>query len=123
MNTIEKNSIEELENQLLDAMLNANVETLNRLIHPDLLFNSAMRQTITKEMDLESYLSGLMIVNSITASHQQINIIEDTAVVAVTIDINAKYGVQDISGKVRFLRVWKKIESRYQIIAGSSVVL
>lgn len=117
MNTIEKNSIEELENQLLDAMLNANVETLNRLIHPDLLFNSAMGQTITKEMDLESYRSGLMIVNSITASHQQINIIEDTAVVAVTIDINAKYGVQDISGKVRFLRVWKKIESRYQIIA------
>lgn len=123
MNTIEKNSIEELENQLLDAMLNANVETLNRLIHPDLLFNSAMGQTITKEMDLESYRSGLMIVNSITASHQQINIIEDTAVVAVTIDINAKYGVQDISGKVRFLRVWKKIESRYQIIAGSSVML
>lgn len=122
MNTIEKNSIEELENQLLDAMLNANVETLNRLIHPDLLFNSAMGQTITKEMDLESYRSGLMIVNSITASHQQINIIEDTAVVAVTIDINAKYGVQDISGKVRFLRVWKKIESRYQIIAGSSVM-
>lgn len=123
MNTIEKNSIEELENQLLDAMLNANVETLNRLIHPDLLFNSAMGQTITKEMDLESYRSGLMIVNSITTSHQQINIIEDTAVVAVTIDINAKYGVQDISGKVRFLRVWKKIESRYQIIAGSSVML
>lgn len=123
MNTIEKNSIEELENQLLDAMLNANVETLNRLIHPDLLFNSAMGQTITKEMDLESYRSGLMIVNSITASDQQINIIEDTAVVAVTIDINAKYGVQDISGKVRFLRVWKKIESRYQIIAGSSVML
>lgn len=123
MNTIEKNSIEELENQLLDAMLNANVETLNRLIHPDLLFNSAMGQTITKEMDLESYRSGLMIVNSITASHQQINIIEDTAVVAVTIDINAKYGVQDISGKVRFLRVWKKIESRYQIIAGSSIML
>lgn len=123
MNTIEKNSIEELENQLLDAMLNANVETLNRLIHPDLLFNSAMGQTITKEMDLESYRSGLMIVNSITASDQQINIIEDTAVVAVTIDINAKYGVQDISGKVRFLRVWKKIESKYQIIAGSSVML
>lgn len=123
MNTIEKNSIEELENQLLDAMLNANVETLNRLIHPNLLFNSAMGQTITKEMDLESYRSGLMIVNSITASDQQINIIEDTAVVAVTIDINAKYGVQDISGKVRFLRVWKKIESRYQIIAGSSVML
>lgn len=123
MNTIEKNSIEELENQLLDAMLNANVETLNRLIHPDLLFNSAMGQTITKEMDLESYRSGLMIVNSITTSHQQINIIEDTAVVAVTIDINAKYGVQDISGKVRFLRVWKKIESRYQIIAGSSIML
>nr|WP_297164570.1 nuclear transport factor 2 family protein [uncultured Dysgonomonas sp.] len=123
MNTIEKNSIEELENQLLDAMLNANVETLNRLIHPDLLFNSAMGQTITKEMDLESYRSGLMIVNSITASDQQINIIEDTAVVAVTIDINAKYGVQDISGKIRFLRVWKKIESRYQIIAGSSVML
>lgn len=80
MNTSEKNTIEQLENRLLDAMLNADVETLDKLIHTDLLFNSAMGQTVTKEMDLQSYSSGLMKVNTISASDQQINIIGDTAV-------------------------------------------
>lgn len=42
MNTTIKSTIEQLENQLLDAMLHAHVETLDKLIHPDLLFNSAM---------------------------------------------------------------------------------
>ena len=123
MNTTEKDTIAKLENQLLDAMLNANIETLDKLIHPDLLFNSAMGQTITKEMDLQSYSSGLMTINSINASDQQINILKDTATVVVTIDIVGKYGIQNISGKVRFLRVWKQFDSGYQIIAGSSVML
>lgn len=123
MNTTAQNTIEELESQLLDAMLNANVETLDKLIHLDLLFNSAMGQTVTKEMDLQSYSSGLMKVNNISASNQQINIIGDTAVVAVTIDMNGAYGVQPISGKVRFLRVWKQFDNGWQVIAGSSVMI
>lgn len=123
MNTTIKNTIEQLENQLLDAMLHADVETLDKLIHPDLLFNSAMGQTVTKEMDLQSYSSGLMKVHSISATNQQVNIIGDTAVVAVTIDMSGEYGVQPISGKVRFLRVWKQFNNNWQIIAGSSVMI
>lgn len=123
MNTTEKSTIENLENQLLDAMRTANVETLDKLIHPDLLFNSAMGQTVTKEFDLESYRSGLMVVNKISASDQQINIIGNTAVVAVTIDMDGKYGTQPISGKVRFLRVWKQCDKGWQVIAGSSVMI
>ncbi|PXV63813.1 uncharacterized protein DUF4440 [Dysgonomonas alginatilytica] len=123
MNTSDKTTIEQLEIQLLDAMRHANVETLDKLIHPDLLFNSAMGQTVTKEIDLQSYSSGLMKVDSISASDQQINIIGDTAVVAVTIDMNGEYGVQPISGKVRFLRVWKQFDNSWQVIAGSSVMI
>lgn len=123
MNTTIKSTIEQLENQLLDAMLHAHVETLDKLIHPNLLFNSAMGQTITKEIDLQAYASGLMKVNSISASNQQINIIGDTAVVAVTIDMNGEYGVQPISGKVRFLRVWKQFNNNWQVIAGSSIMI
>lgn len=123
MNTSIKNTIEKLEKRLIDAMLNANIETLDQLIHPDLLFNSAMGQTITKDIDLQSYSSGLMKIDSINASDQQVNIIGDTAVVAVTIDMNGAYGAQPISGKVRFLRVWKLGDNDWQVIAGSSVML
>lgn len=123
MSTTEKSTIENLENQLLDAMRTANVEILDKLIHPDLLFNSAMGQTITKEIDLEAYRSGLMVVNKISTSDQQINIIDNTAVVAVTIDMDGKYGTQAISGKVRFLRVWKQCDKGWQVIAGSSVMI
>lgn len=116
-----RNEIVKSEELLLDAMLNSKVDVLDKLIHPDLLFNTAMGQVVTKELDLDTYRKGLMKIHKIKAENQKINMIGDTAVVSVIIDLDGEFSGQPIGGKLLFLRVWKKFDTSWQVIAGSSV--
>ena len=63
------------ENRLLDAMRNGEIDTLNELLHDDLIFNIPSGQTITKEMDLENYRSGMLVINHISVTDRLIKII------------------------------------------------
>lgn len=119
MNTIEK--IISLESRLLTAIQTGDVEDLNVLLHEDLLFNLLNGVTITKAIDMETYTSGNLVVNSITPSEQQINIINDTAVVSVKIELNVVYHAQSVAGIFRYLRVWKSFDQEWKVIAGSCV--
>jgi len=120
---ITKEEAKDCEQRIMSAMLNADVEELDNLIHPDLLFNAAMGLVATKEMDLATYRSGLMKINCINAGNEQISIVGDTATVSVQVEMDAKFSGQEIKGKFLFLRVWKKIEGKIQVIAGSSISL
>lgn len=88
---MDKNAIVNAEVELLTAIKNADVSTLEKMLHDDLLFNLPDGNTITKKFDLDSYRSGKMKVDSIEASDQIISIIEDTAVVAVTVLLKGTY--------------------------------
>ncbi|MCX2495918.1 nuclear transport factor 2 family protein [Pedobacter sp. PF22-3] len=121
MNTIEKIIL--LENRLLAAIQTGDVEDLNELLHEDLLFNLPNGVTITKAMDMETYTSGKMAVNSIIPAEQQINLINDTAVVSVKIELKAVYNSQSIEGIFRYLRVWKVFDQEWKVIAGSCVAI
>ena len=77
---MKKDSIINAEKTLLSAMKNCDLAKLDELLHQDLLFNIPNGQTITKAMDLETYGSGNMNIEEITASDQKINIIENTAI-------------------------------------------
>ena len=107
------------ENRLLDAMNFGNIDELDELLHESLIFNIPTGQTITKEMDIDNYRSGIMTVYAISTSNQLIKIIDNVATVATTIDLKAKYADQNIDGKFRYLRVWKQFGSTWKIIAGS----
>lgn len=111
------------EKRLLTAILNGDVADLNLLLHEDLLFNLPNGITITKAMDLETYTSGSIDVNSIIPSEQQINLINDTAVVSVKIELKAIYASQAIEGIFRYLRVWKLFDQEWKVIAGSCVAI
>lgn len=111
------------ENRLLAAIRNADLTALDELLHDDLVFNIPTGQTITKEMDIENYRSGRMIVYAITASDQSIKTIETISTVVVTIHLKAKYVDQIIEGKFRYLRVWKQFNNSWKIIAGSGFQL
>ncbi|WP_026461275.1 nuclear transport factor 2 family protein [Adhaeribacter aquaticus] len=107
------------ENRLLDAIKNSDTHTLDELLHDSLIFNIPTGQTITKEMDIENYRSGIMTVNDISATDQMIKTIENISTVVVTIHLKAKYADQIIDGKFRYLRVWQLFNNSWQIIAGS----
>ena len=107
------------ENRLLDAIRNGDINTLDELLHDSLLFNIPTGQTITKEMDIENYRSGIMTVYDISTTDQTIKTIDDISTVAVTVHLKAKYADQTIDGKFRYLRVWKLFDHSWRIIAGS----
>ena len=116
----EINIIKNLEQKLLNAMRNADTDTLSILIHDSLLFNVPGGQTFTKVQDLESYKSGQMNVTEISAKDQAITLIGDNVIVVTTITMEGHYFDHVIDGDYRFLRVWKKINDSWQVIAGSS---
>jgi ketosteroid isomerase-like protein len=107
------------ENRLLDAIRNGDINTLDELLHESLIFNIPTGQTITKEMDIENYRSGIMSVYDISTTDQTIKTVDNISTIVVTIHLKAKYADQIIDGKFRYLRVWKLFNNSWKIIAGS----
>ncbi|MCV9929269.1 nuclear transport factor 2 family protein [Flavobacterium sp. LS1R49] len=120
---MEVKTIVNAEIEFLTAIKNADVLALEKSLHDDLLFNLPDGQTITKEIDLDSYRSGKIKIDVLEASDQIINIIGDTAVVGVTILLKGEYGNDFLDGVFRYIRVWKQFEENLKIIAGSCTQL
>ncbi|UNY98060.1 nuclear transport factor 2 family protein [Zhouia spongiae] len=108
------------EHAITNAMKSGDVKQLDLLLHEDLLFNISGGHTITKDMDLETYREGKIKLYDITMIDQQINIIEDTAVVATTLEMKGSYLEQSFEGTFKIIRVWKYINNKFKVIAGSS---
>ncbi len=111
------------EIELLTAIKNADVSVLEQILHDDLLFNLPTGETITKEFDLNSYRSGKMKIDFLEASDQIINIIGDSAVVAVSVSLKGTYDNNPINGVFKYIRVWKQFDDNLKVIAGSCVQL
>src|SRR5687768_4644238 len=116
---ISKEQVMEYEEKLFSAMKIHDLASLDALLHEDLLFNTYDGQTITKAMDMDFHRSGLMVINSISASDYLINLIGDTAIVAVTIETSGKIEDLIMEGKFRYLRVWKLFNNNLKVIAGA----
>ena len=74
-------------------------------------------------MDLETYSSGNMKINEIASSEQEINLIGDNAIVSIVIDMKGMYFDYSLDGKYKITRVWKLLNSKWKVIAGSSIKL
>lgn len=107
------------EAALLDAMRTSNAHLLEALLHDDLLFNGPTGQTATKAADLANYRSGNIHLHTVRASDHLFSEIGDDVVVAVTVELHGSYMGQDVDGRFRYLRVWKRFGERWQVIAGS----
>lgn len=120
---ITKEDIKGCEAKLLKAMKDCDLPVLDKLLHDDLLFNGPMGQTITKEMDLAAYKSGNMIVDEFLVSDQQISLIEDTGIVAVSVEVKGSFMQQPIHGKFRYIRAWKNMNGSFKMIGGGCTPL
>ena len=80
-------------------------------------------ETITKEFDLNTYRSGKMKIDSLEASDQIINSIDDSAVVTVSISLKGTYDNNPINGVFKYIRVWKQFDGNLKVIAGSCIQL
>ena len=120
--TTQEEQIIECENSLVEAMKKSDINTLDKLLHDNLIFNAPNGQTITKEIDLENYRSGLMNIYNIEVCDRNIiTINEDICNVALNIELQASYSVHKIDGRFRYLRVWYRSNTSWKVIAGSGI--
>ena len=120
---IEKDQIIKKEDELSKAIQSSDIATLDKLLHPNLLFILPNGQTITKEMDLASHRSGTMVVEELSPTIEQINLIESTAVVIVVYDTKGKMLGNPIQGRFRYLRIWSLSDGNLKVIGGSCIQL
>lgn len=120
---ITRAEITDLEDKLLEAIKKSDVPFLDKILHDDLLFMVPGGNVITKALDLASHRAGEMVVEEIIPSIEQINIIEDTAVVTVVYDSKGSMLGNPIRGKFRYIRFWKQFPDGLKVIGGSCAQL
>ncbi|HEY1045774.1 MAG TPA: nuclear transport factor 2 family protein [Bacteroidia bacterium] len=117
MNDIER--LIQLEETLRLSILNNDVNTLETLLNPRLLFITPDGNVITKEMDLDAHKAKTMIADSIESNIEKIELFNNTAVVLVTYKTSGSMLGKPISGTLRYIRIWNKSDNNWQIIGGS----
>jgi hypothetical protein len=111
------------ETELLIAFRSKDLEALNGLLHESCLLVLPNGKTVTKDMIVESYRSGDTVMTTISGTDQVIQLIGETAVVSVTIELIGNYFEQVINSKFRYIRVWKLVGQHWQVIAGGGIPL
>ena len=125
MNEAIRTQIFELEEQLKTAMLNSDVDALDRLLAPDLMFTNHLGQLLSKEDDLDAHRSGRLQVKDLTAFEQNIRLFENMAVVSVRMRLTGTYDGQPADGDFRFTRVWCAAPAKdsWHVVAAHAVLL
>ncbi|GGH12382.1 nuclear transport factor 2 family protein [Sphingobacterium alkalisoli] len=120
---ITKNEIIEQENRLYEAITESNINTLEELLHDDLLFVIPSGDVITKEIDLRTYRDGTLKINTITPQIEALNIIEDMAVIIVSMKIMGSYNAEPFEAQYRYIRFWKKFKEGIKVVGGSGIAI
>lgn len=120
---VTKNEILNLENKLYKAMKSRDTEVLDNLLHTDLLFIIPDGQTITKEMDLQSYHKGNLKLAEITPKVEELNIIEDLAIITLQMELKGDYNNEPFEAKYRYIRFWKKFPEGIKVVGGSAIAI
>lgn len=116
--------IYESEEQLRQAMLSSDVDSLDELLAANLIFTNHMGQVLTKEDDLEAHRSGILTIDELILSDPEIRVLKEVAVVSVQVHLVGSYNGARSEADFRFTRVWARSdEDIWQVIAGHSSVV
>ena len=117
------NEILNLENKLCEAMKNSNTDVLDNVLHADLLFIIPSGQTITKEIDLQTYREGNLKLHQLISKIEKLNIIDDLAVITLQMELKGEYNNEPIEAKYKYIRFWKKFPEGIKVVGGSGIAI
>ncbi len=110
-----------LENRLYEAIKKSDVKELDELLHEDLLFIIPSGETITKEMDLDTYRSGNLKIHEIIPHVEELRIIDDLAVITLKMSLKGIYSDESFEAKYRYIRFWKECPDGIKVVGGSGI--
>ena len=104
-----KAQIIDAEERLRKAMLASDVKVLNELLAPQIIITNHLGALMSKQDDLTAHESGLVTIDELQPSEQQIQILSDeTAIVSVRMQLSGTYNGNPANGDFRFTRVWTR---------------
>lgn len=120
MDNVIESEILSAEECLRNAMISSDIDMLDKLLAPDLMFTNHLGQVISKNDDLQAHKEGNFVINEIRLSEQKINIVDGLAIVSVLAEIFGSYKGMPANGDFRFTRVWAKENDEWKVVAGHS---
>lgn len=118
-----KEEVLNLENRLYSAIKESNIQALDELLHEDLLFMVPSGDVITKEIDLNTYRDGSLKIKELTPNVEDLNIIDDVAIITLTMVLKGNYNGEPFESKYRYIRFWKESSDGIKVIGGSGIQL
>jgi ketosteroid isomerase-like protein len=113
-----------VEEKLRLAMLDSDVEVLDELLAPELIFTDHLGQLVDKQADIDGHKSGVLKLESLEPFDRQIIVKNNVAIVSVRMQLSGSYNGMPANGNFRFTRVWAQSSvGAWQIIAAHSGVI
>lgn len=105
-------------------MLSSDIEALDELLAPDLVFTNHLGQLLGKGDDLAAYRSGVLKIARLEPSERQVQVLNDAAVVSVRMQISGTHRDSPTDGDSRYMRVWVHSQQQgWRIVAALSVLV
>ena len=105
-------------------MLQSDVADLDELLAEDLVFTNQLGHVMSKADDLGAHESGILKIDRIDLSGQEIKLIQDTAIVTVQARILGSFAGESSENDFRFTRVWAKTaDKQWQLVVAHSCLL
>lgn len=124
MSGLIETQILQAEERLRLAMLNSDVNTLNELLAPELIFTNHLGQVLGKQDDLNAHQSGTLKIRVLTPSEQYIQLRGNIAIVTVRVHLVGSYAGIASAHDFRFTRVWTLSSmGTWQIVAAHSSIV
>ncbi len=130
MNDSVEKTIIEYEERLRFAMLQSDVNALEELLAPELIFTNHLGQILTKSDDILAHKSGKLKINTLTLSESKVQVVghvanaANIAIVSVRTYIIGRYADTSSTADFRFTRVWTlSSDDIWQVVAGHSSII
>ena len=109
--------IERMEQQRIQAVLDADMPTLYAIYAHDFFYNVAAGNSLTRSEYLPMYASGDLKVNMSMGEGRDIRVFGDTAVVTGVVHVNATIKGENRNLHLRYLNVWVKRADGWVLVA------
>ncbi|SHN24470.1 nuclear transport factor 2 family protein [Gracilibacillus kekensis] len=115
---MEEKLIYEYEEKLRNAMINGDLEQLEKLISDELSFVSPYGQVVTKEDDLNTYRSGLVNITEIKFLNQKVISLGNVSVTITKARVQAIIAGQHRDDEMYYTRIWQTHKNESKVISG-----
>ena len=107
----------QLEQQRMQAMMDADAETLNRVLADELTYVHTTAALDSKESFIGTLSSGALNYESIASTDAQVRIYGDTALVTGNGDVRVTSNGRRNRFSIRYTDVWAQRGGRWQMVA------